>query len=179
MLLDIFLADAIARLAAEDHYLADHVAAVEVEAWVRFGKACFASHEYRLTHRYVLAESVEDEVERAAHHSLDLKYLVARVDEVVDGVDDRQACTYVGLEKILHATLAGCALQETVVVVVAAGSNLVGANHADVVVEERVIDLGHFSRSCAIDKDSIEHILLDDLVAQEFWRRLLGRCLEQ
>ena len=74
---------------------------------------------YCLGERHVGGNLVEDEVERTAQHCFDFKYLVARVDQVVDGADDGQSGTHVGFVAVFHATCERRLLQFYVVVVVA------------------------------------------------------------
>ena len=97
--------------------------------------------------------------------------------QVVDGADDGQAGTHVGLEEELHAALLGHLLEVTVVLIIAGRRNLVGCHHVDIMIEEVAVESGHIGRSGAVDKDTVEDVHADDLVAQTL-DVALGSALE-
>ena len=68
-----------------------------------------------------------------------LQNTVAAVAQVVDGADDGQSRTHIGLEAEFHAACQGCFLQSLVVLIVRRGGNLVGGNHADIVFQEILV----------------------------------------
>ena len=140
MLFDIFLRHAVARFAGKDGNLADNVARIEVLTRIGLGKTCLTCHLDCLRHGHFFAQHVEDVVERATYHGFDTEHFVTRVDQVVDGVDDRKTGTHVGLEEIFDATHTGCTLELCVVVVIARSGNLVGTNDADVVGKQILIE---------------------------------------
>ena len=119
MLLHIVLLYLVACLAGEDDKLAHHVHAAEVDAWVGLAVALLLCHVYSLGEGHVGREHVENVVERAAEHGFNLENGVARVAKVVDGADDRQTCSYVGLEAELDTALQSGAFKVHVAVVIA------------------------------------------------------------
>ena len=164
--LDILLIDAVAGLASEDDKLAEHILAGEVDTGIGLAISLGLGQFYGLAEWYVGRDGVEDIVERTTEHGLDAQDLVARVAEVVDGTDDGQSCTYVGLEEELHATHLCYALEFAILLIVAGSRYLVGGNDVDVVREEVLVESCHIGRGGTIHKDAIEDVHADDLVAK-------------
>ena len=176
--LHITLFDAVTRLACQDDELADDVLAAEVDAWVGLGVALLLRHAYGLAERHVGAELVEDIVQRAAQHGLNLQNLVAAVDKVINGVDDGQARTHVGLEQVLHAPLTRRLLQAKVILVLAGRGNLIGRHDGDVVPQQLLVDARHVGAGRAVDEDAVEYVHADDAVAQPLRVALLPLLLQ-
>ena len=65
-----------------------------------------------------------------------------------------------------------------IVVVITRSGNLVGANDADIVGKQILVETGDGWRRCAIDKDGIEDVHAQDGFAQNGRRTLVGRSLE-
>ena len=164
--LHVLLIDLVAGLAGEDDQLADDVRAGQVHARVGLGIALFLGHPDGLAEGDVGRDGVEDEVQRAAQDGLDPQDVVAAVAEAVDGVDDGQARAHIGLEEELDTAAAGRLLEFAVVLVVRRGGDLVGRDHGDAVLEEVLVQGGDLGARGAIDKDRVEDVHPDDLVAQ-------------
>ena len=164
--LDILLIDTITCLASEDDKLAEHILAGEVDTRIGLAISLGLGQFHGLAEGYVGRNGIEDIIESATEHGFDAKDLVARVAKVVDGTDDGQSCTYVGLEEELHTTHLCYALEFAILLIVARSRYLVGGNNVDVVREEVLVESCHIGRGGTIHKDTIEDVHADDLVAK-------------
>ena len=122
---------------------AHDIAGIEVKAGVGLGITGILCHGDGTRHGDILAQDIEDIVERAAQDGFYPEDFIAGVDKIVDGVDDGEACSDVGLKKIFHPTMVSRLLQQGIVGIVGRSGNLIGADDVDVVVEEMMIDMGN------------------------------------
>ena len=120
----------------------------------------------RLRERHVGTDLVEDEVQCATQHRLNLQYLVTRVAQVVDGSDDGQSSTHVGFIAEPHAAVARCLLQFDIVIIVARRRQLVGCYHADVMLQEGLVQACNLLAGGTIHEHAVKDVHLDDGVAQ-------------
>ena len=118
MLLYVGLLYLIAGFAGEDDQLAYHVGATEVDTGGGLGIAVLLGQSYGLGEWDGGRQLVEDVVERATEYRLNLEYLVARVAQVVDGADDGQSGSHIGLKAIDDATLQRRVLQSDIALIV-------------------------------------------------------------
>ena len=139
----ILLTQFVPCLTAQDDEFTDDILAREVDAGVRFAVSLLLGHLHGTAEGNVLANLVEDEVQRTAQHGFNAQNLVAGIAEVVDGTDDGESGSHVGLEEKFHATLLGDGLEFAIVVIVAAGSYLVGGHHIDVMAQEILVETRH------------------------------------
>ena len=119
MLLYIILLYLIASLTRQDNQFADHVRTTEVDTWVGLRVALLLGATNSLREGHIGSNLIEDEVQCTREDSLDLQNLITRVAQVVDGTDDRQTSTYVGLIAEPYTAVAGRLLQLQVAVVIA------------------------------------------------------------
>ena len=119
VLLYIFLFYAVTCLAGENHQLANHVHTAQVDTWIRLAVALLLSQSHGLREWNDAGDGVEDKVERTRENCLNLKDFISGVAEIVDGSDDRETGTYVGLETEYYTTLDGSLLQFLVVLIFA------------------------------------------------------------
>ena len=118
VLLHIVLLHTDTRLTGQDDQLTDHVLTAQVDTRVRLGETRLHRHADGLAQRNILADRVEDEVQRTGKDSLQLHDPIATEDQVVDRIDDWKTGAPVGLVQVLDATLAGDVLQLHVVVII-------------------------------------------------------------
>ena len=176
-LLHILLIHLVACLTGKDDEFPHHILTAQVDARVGFAVALFLGQTHGLAERHIGRNLVEDEVQRAAQHRLQFQNLVARIDEVIDGVDNRQTRTYIRLEEVLHPTFPRCRLQLRIVIVVARCSHLVGSHHRDVVAQQILIQPCHFGTCRAIDKHAVENVHANHFFLQAL--DVAGWCLLQ
>ena len=177
MFFDVALVEAVTGFATEDDQFANDVGAAQIDAWVGLAVAFVFGTAHGLGERHLGREGVEDEVERAAEHSLQFQNLVAAVDEVVDGVNDGQTGADVGLEEELDAAATCRSLEAGIVVVVGRRSDLVGGDDRDAVFEEVVVEAGYFAAGGAVNKDAVEDVHAYDFVVQAL--QVAGRSVAQ
>ena len=163
--LNVLLLHLVASLAGEDDELADDIGATEVDAGVWLAVALLLGTAHGLAEGHIGGNLVKDEVERSREYGFDFQYLIARVAQVVDGTDDGQTSTHIGLVTEPHTTVAGRLAQLHIAVVVARGGNLVGSHHADVVLQEGLVEGGNLAAGGAVHKDAVEDVHLHYLVA--------------
>ena len=168
MLLDIFLFQFVSRLASQDDELAHDVLSAQVDARVRFGVSFLLCQAYGLAEGDVGTDFIEDIVQRSAQHSFDFQNLVAAVDEVVDGVDDGQSGSHVGLKQEFDPSPACRLLEFPVILEGGRGCDLVGSHHRDVVGEEVLVERCHLGACRAVHEDGVEDVHADDLVVEAF-----------
>ena len=94
--------------------------------------------------------------------------MVARSDEVVDGMNDGESGTHVRFKKILHPLLARQELEPLIMVVGRRGRNLVGRHDVHVAVQQPLILCRHLGRCRAVHEDGIENIHLFDFAHHPF-----------
>ncbi|CDB12074.1 unknown [Bacteroides sp. CAG:633] len=176
--LHVALLQAITGFAGQDDQLADNVLTAEVDARIGFGVTLFLRHADGAAERDVGTDLVEDVVQRAAQYGFYLQYLVATMDEVVDGVDDGQSGAHVGLEQILHTALTGYLLQCAVVFVFGRSGYLVGCHYRYVVLQQVFVERSYFGTRRTVDEDGVEDIHSDNLVAQNAYSAFLTLCGE-
>ena len=166
MLLNVSLFYLIASLTSKDNQLADYIRSTQVDTWIRLAVALLLSTANSLAEWNISSYLVEYKVKCTAKHSLNLQYLIARVSQVVDSTDDRQSGTYVSLVAEPHTTVACGLLQFHVVLVIARCSNLVGSNHADVVLQECLIQRSNVLACRTVYKHRVKNVHSQHLVAQ-------------
>ena len=104
--------------------------------------------------------------------------MIAAVDQIVHGVDDREAGTHIGLKEELHIATASRIFEQTVVIVSRGRGYFVGSNDRDVLVEERFVDSSHILVRGTVYKDGIEDVHLQNFVSQLSGRRRHALGLE-
>ena len=119
----------IASLTSQDDEFADDIGTAEVDARIGLRVALLLGTANGLREGYIGSNLVEDKVQRTAQDSLNLQNLVARVAQVVDGADNGQTSTDIGLVTEPYTAVASRLTQFHVAVIVARGSNLVGSNY--------------------------------------------------
>ena len=165
VLLYVGLFHLVASLAGQDHQLANHVGTTQVDTWVGLAVALLLGTSYGLRERHVGSYLVKYKVQRTTQYSLDFQDLITRVTQVVDGADDRQTSAHVGLVTEPHTTVASRLLQLHIVSVIARSRQFIGCNHADVMLQERLVQRCNILAGGTIHKHAIKNVHANHLVA--------------
>ena len=152
MLLHILLIEFITCFTSQDDELANHILSAQVDTWVWFAIAFFLRTFHCFGERNIARNGIENEIERSTKHGFELLNLITRIDEVVDGIDDRQTRTHIRFKEELHIALASGFLQLGIVFIVRRCSHLVGSHHGNTVFKEIMIQRSHLCARCAIHK---------------------------
>ena len=117
ILFHIVLFDPVTGFTRKDNQLTHDIHAAQVDARIGLGIPRFFGQFNSPAHRYGFVHFVENEVQRTRNHRLDLQDAVAAVDQVADRIDNRQACSHVGLEQEFNPTRPGDILEFQIMVI--------------------------------------------------------------
>ena len=132
----VFLLDVVSGFTCQNHQFADHVFSAQVDTRVRFGIAFFLRHFDRAAERNVSADLIKDIVQCTRKYGFNLQYLITTVNQVVNGIDNRQSRTYVCFKQVLHTPLTGNRFQFAIVLVSRRCSDLIGCHYGNVVLQK-------------------------------------------
>ena len=99
---------------------------------------------------------------------------VPTLDEVLDGVDQRQSGPHIGLEAVFDPGAQGEFLEAFVAGLLRAGGDLVGGDHGDAVGQGLLVDFARFGAGGVVHQDTVFQIEVGDGLNKRFGRAVRG-----
>ena len=103
---------------------------------------------------------------------------VSALDEVLDGVDQRQSGAHIGLEAVLDPGAQGEFLEAFVAGLLGTGGHLVGGDHGDAVGQGLLVDFAGFGAGGVVHQDTVFQIEIGDGLDKRFRRAVRGGVAE-
>ena len=154
----------IAAHAGKNQNLAANVKAAQIDGRVWFGQALFASLDNGLRERNVAADGVENIVQTARQHGLNLHNLVARSHKVLNRLQNRQTGCHVRLVQEFHAAGLHFLLEFEISLKRRRSHNLVRSHNRDAQLRHAAVHFRQFVRSGVVDEDAVAQVQLLDIL---------------
>ncbi len=175
----VLQAERVPGLARQDHQLARHVHPGQVVARIRLGVAHRPRLRDQLRERHAAVVLVEQPGQRAGEDAGDRGDLVAGIDQVAQGGDDRQPGPYRRLVTEARAG-GGGRLADRLVARQRPGTGLfVGRDHVDAGGEPAGIAVGHVRAAAAVDDQGVRQARGQQVLGETVQVGRLGAGLER